>query len=82
MGSGRFLEDAFQLAVFPFNWINKVMGDISEKVGCMLNVEASCGRTMEVRDNQAEEEATIEGMAKKWPWWSPRATEGQTMESL
>jgi hypothetical protein len=31
----------------------------------MLNVEASCGWTMEVRDDQAEEEATIEGMAKK-----------------
>jgi hypothetical protein len=33
VGSGRLLDYAFQLAVFPFNWIDKVMKNIGEKVG-------------------------------------------------
>jgi hypothetical protein len=31
----------FQLAVTPFDWIDKVMEDVMEKVGQMLSEEAS-----------------------------------------
>jgi hypothetical protein len=39
----------FQLAISPFNWINKVIEDVGEMVGGMLNAEASCSRTVEER---------------------------------
>jgi hypothetical protein len=35
---------------------------------------------VEGRDDHTQEEATIDGLAKKYPWWSPRTTEGQATE--
>jgi hypothetical protein len=35
---------------------------------------------VEGQDNQVEEEATIDGLAKKYPWWSPQASEERTTE--
>jgi hypothetical protein len=31
----------FQLAVSPFNWIDRVMGEVAKKVGQMVNEEAA-----------------------------------------
>jgi hypothetical protein len=38
-----FWGTLFQLAVSAFNWINLVMEEVGEKVGRMLNEEASRG---------------------------------------
>jgi hypothetical protein len=38
-----FWGTLFQLAVSLFNWINQVMEEVGEKVGRMLNEEASRG---------------------------------------
>jgi hypothetical protein len=53
----------FQLAVSPFNWINKVM----EEVGEVLSEETSRDRNMK----DTGEETTIERLMKKYPWWMP-----------
>jgi hypothetical protein len=71
-----FWGTVFQLAVAPFNWTDSVMEDIGEKVGRILNAEASWSRTVEGQDNQGEEKTTIEGLSKKYPWWSPSAVTG------
>jgi hypothetical protein len=42
-----FWEMPFQLAISPFNLIYRVIEDIGKKVGCILNPEASCRRTMD-----------------------------------
>jgi hypothetical protein len=34
----------------------------------MLNTEASRNRMVEGQDDQGEEETTIEGLMKKYPW--------------
>ncbi len=60
-----FCEMLFQLAVSPFNWINWFTEDIGERMGCMLSAEASRDRTAEGRDDETEEEATIDRLAKK-----------------
>jgi hypothetical protein len=39
-----FWGTLFQLAVSPFNWIDRVMEEVGEKVGRMLNEEASRGK--------------------------------------
>jgi hypothetical protein len=39
-----FWGTLFQLAVSPFNWIDMVMEEVGEKVGRMLNEEASRGQ--------------------------------------
>jgi hypothetical protein len=57
----------FQLAVSPFNWIDKVMEEADKEVGRMLNEEASRGQ----KAREAGEETTIEGQRKKYPWWMP-----------
>jgi hypothetical protein len=46
----------FQLAVSPFNWINKVMEDVGDKVGCMLNAEASHDCMVQRRADQRDED--------------------------
>jgi hypothetical protein len=38
-----------------------------EKSGRMLRAEASQNRIVEVQDDQMEEEATIDGLARKYP---------------
>ncbi len=54
----------FQLAVSPFNWIDRVMQDVGRKVGLMLESEA-------IRRPEAEEtdEQNVENLRKKYPWW-------------
>jgi hypothetical protein len=51
----------------PFNWIDKVMEEVGEKVGRMLSEEAS--RDKGVR--RTGEETMIEGLKKKYPGWMP-----------
>jgi hypothetical protein len=53
----------FQLAISPFNCIDKVM----EKVGEVLSKENS--RDINMKDTG--EETTIERLMKKYPWWMP-----------
>ncbi len=62
-----FWVTLFQLAVSPFNWINKVKEEVGEKVGRMLNKETSRGQN----SRETEEETTIEGLKKKYPWSMP-----------
>ncbi len=54
----------FQLAVSPFNWIDKIMEEVGRKVGRMLDEEA--GRNQE---KEEVEELNLEGLKKKYPWW-------------
>ncbi len=61
------LGTLFQLAVSPFNWIDKVMEEVGEKVGRMLNEEASRGQNA----RETREETTIKELKKKYPWWMP-----------
>ncbi len=58
-----FWRTIFQLAVYPFNWIDKVMEDMGRKVGRMLDEEAG-------RDQEREEveDPNLEGL-KKYLWW-------------
>jgi hypothetical protein len=53
------------------------MEEVGKKVGRMLNAEALSNRTVEGQDDQVEEEATINGLAKKYLWWVPKASEGR-----
>jgi hypothetical protein len=62
-----FWGTLFQLAVSPFNWIDKVMEEVGEKVGRMLNEEASRGQNA----RETREETTIEELKKKYLWWMP-----------
>jgi hypothetical protein len=62
-----FWVTLFQLAVSLFNWINKVMEEVGEKVRRMLNKEAFRGQNA----RETEEETTIEGLKKKYPWSMP-----------
>ncbi len=59
-----FWGTLFQLAVSPFNWIDKVMEDVAGKVGRMLDKEAE-------RELEKEEvdKPNLEGFKKKYPWW-------------
>ncbi len=56
-----FWGTLFQLAVSPFNWIDKVMEDIARKVGRMLDEEA--GREPE---KEEVDEPNLEGLKKKY----------------
>jgi hypothetical protein len=76
-----FLGTLLQLAVSPLNWIDQVMQDVGEKVGRMLDAEASRNRMVEGQDDQGEEETTVKGVTKKYPWWSPTAAVGRTTDS-
>jgi hypothetical protein len=57
----------FQLAVFPFNWINKVMEEVSDKVGRMMNVEASHDQTAQSGPSRGW--GNNRRNDKKYPWW-------------
>jgi hypothetical protein len=57
-----------------------VSEDVSDKVAWMIHAEASRNRTVKGQDDQVEEETTINRLAKKYPWWFPKASEGHTTE--
>ncbi len=59
-----FCGTLFQLAVSPFNWVDKVMEGVGRKVGRMLDEEA--GREPE---KEEVDEPNLEGPRKKYPWW-------------
>jgi hypothetical protein len=56
-----FWGTLFQLAMSPFNWIDKVLEDVGEKVGKMLIEKASRGQTT----RRAGKESIIEALKKK-----------------
>ncbi len=58
-----FWGTLFQLAVSSFNWIDKVMEDVGQKIGKMLDKEAGQDRTKET-----VEEPTLDGLKKMYPW--------------
>ncbi len=60
----KFWGMLFQLAVSPFNWIDRIMEGVGEKVGRMLNKEASRGQNA----RETGVESMIEGLKKKYPW--------------
>jgi hypothetical protein len=47
----------------------------------MLCAEAYRNRTVGGSDNQMEDEATIDGLLRKYPWWSPLGADGRTSET-
>jgi hypothetical protein len=57
-----------------------MMEYVGEKVGRMLNEEELRNRTVEGQDEQ-EEETTIKGRLKKYPWWSSVAGLEKTLGS-
>ncbi len=61
------------MALSPFNWTDKVMEELGEKVGRMLSMETSHSQTFKDRADQADEKVTIDGLTKKYPWWTPMA---------
>ncbi len=61
-----FWGTLFQLAVSPFNWIDKVMEDVGWKVGRMLDEEA--GRDTE-KEEVDEPNFFFEGLRMKYPWF-------------
>ncbi len=64
VGFDSFLGILFQLAVYPFNWIDNVMEDVVRQVGKMLDNEA--GREP---DGEETDEPNMDGLKKKYPWW-------------
>ncbi len=48
------------LVVSPFNWIDRVLEEVSKKVECMLSAEASRDSTVKGGDDPAKEEAAID----------------------
>ncbi len=77
MDLGGILEHAIQMAVSPFYWIDKVMEEVVENVGRMLNKEASIGQNT----REAGEESTIEGLKKKYPCWMKSSPEVELVKS-
>jgi hypothetical protein len=63
----------FQLVVSPFNWIDEAMDYPGEKVGQVLNTEASHGRIVEDQADLIKEEITIDRLTKKYLWWTPKS---------
>jgi hypothetical protein len=61
------LGNTFQLVVSSFNWNDKVMEDIGERVRRMLRAEVPHGRTVEGCADQAEKEDTVAEFMKKYP---------------
>ncbi len=55
--------------------------DGGEIVGRMLSAEMSRNRTVGGQDYQAEVETTIEGLSKKYRWWSPLTTAVKSFDS-
>ncbi len=53
-GICSLLGNTIQLAVSPFNWMDKVLEDIGEKVGQMLSAEALHYRKVEGCADQTE----------------------------
>jgi hypothetical protein len=53
------------------------MEEVGEKVGRMLNEEASRGKVTD-RQGGKDDETTIEGLSKRYPWWIPAATAGRS----
>jgi hypothetical protein len=62
---------SFQLAFSPSTGMTRLY--VEEKVGWMLSAEASLGNMVEGRADQADEEMTIDGLTKKYPWWTSKA---------
>jgi hypothetical protein len=54
----------FQLAVSLFNWINGVIEDVAQRVGVMLDSEATCAPA-----GEEAEEWSLEDLCRKYPWW-------------
>jgi hypothetical protein len=54
----------FQLAVSPFNWIDRVMGEVAKKVGQMVNEEAAQWQAVEGQCNPNEDVETIIGLVR------------------
>ncbi len=59
-----FWGTLFQLVVSPFNWIGKVMEDVTRKVGRMLDEKAGGEQEGEEMDKP-----NLEGLKKKCPCW-------------
>ncbi len=74
--------EMFQLTISPFNRIDRMMEDIGKIVGHMLIAETSRNRTVEGQDNQVKEESTIDRLAKKYLWWSPKRSQKRGHQSL
>jgi hypothetical protein len=53
------------------------MEEVGKKVARMLNAEASHNWIIECNMDQAENEVTIEGLTKKYPWWTSKKTAEQ-----
>jgi hypothetical protein len=51
----------FQPAVCPFNWVDKVRQDVSEKVARLFNAKASHDHTVDSCPDQTEEDDIIGG---------------------
>jgi hypothetical protein len=61
-------------AISQCNWIDRVIGEAAEKVGWMVNKEASQGLMVEGQYNPNEDVDTITGLARMYLWWIyPRA---------
>jgi hypothetical protein len=54
----------FQLAVSPFNWIDRVMEDVARQVDVMLDSEATHAPA-----GEEVEEQSLEDLGKKYQWW-------------
>jgi hypothetical protein len=58
-----FWGTLFQLAISPFNWIDKVMEDVGKKVGKMLDEEVGWDQEKKELD-----EPDLEGLKQKYQW--------------
>ncbi len=77
-----FWGTLFQLAVSPYNWIDKAMEDVGEKVWKMLSAETAHKQTVEGQANQMEEDNTIVGLARNYPWWTPKKLAEEKNEAV
>jgi hypothetical protein len=55
-----------------FNWIDRLIGEITKTVGWMMSEEAEHGQTVEGHCDLNEDVDRITGPARKYPWWTPR----------
>jgi hypothetical protein len=49
---------------------DKWMEEVGKKVARVLNAEASHNWIVECTTDQVENEVTVEGLTKKYPWWN------------
>ncbi len=64
----------FQLAISPFSWMDAAMEGVGERVGVMMETEA----TREPEEERPRRKSlSMEDLRRKYSWWPNGGREGQ-----